>query len=211
MLDIFVPAFVTLMVVIDPIGVSPVFAGLTAGMSAKARRLVAVKAVLVAACILLAFALLGHQLLLALGIGLDAFRAAGGIMLFLIALEMVFDKRTPKREDRVSRGLSEERGSHGGEDISVFPLAIPMLAGPGAIASIMLYMTQYEADWAARGLVLAALGITLLSCLAAFLSAAWLLQALGRTVTATISRVLGVVLAAMAAQFIIDAVKGALG
>jgi len=164
----------------------------------------------VASVILLAFALLGQDLLAALGIGLDAFRGAGGVMLLIIALDMVFEKRTPQRADRVNRGLDAEKTAQG-DDISVFPLAIPLIAGPGAIASIMLYMTQYAGDWAARGVVLAALALCLLASLAAFLAAAWLLKVLGRTVTATISRVLGVVLAAMAAQFILDAVKGALG
>src|SRR6187399_2028184 len=134
MIELFLSAFVTLFVVIDPPGCAPIYAGLTTGASPAQKRSMALKACLIAGAILLVFALFGEQLLGALHIELDAFRAAGGIMLFLIALDMVFEKRTQRREAR-AESLQKTPEI---EDVSVFPMAMPMLAGPGAIASIML-------------------------------------------------------------------------
>ena len=130
MIELFLSAFVTLFVVIDPPGCAPIYAGLTAGATAEQRRAMALKACLIAGAILLVFALFGEQLLGALHIELDAFRIAGGIMLFLIALDMVFEKRTQRREERAEK----VRVTPEVEDVSVFPMAMPMLAGPGAIA-----------------------------------------------------------------------------
>src|SRR5690606_4118147 len=145
MLEQGVIALVTFLVVIDPLGVAPIFAALTEGESAAWRRRMAVKAVAVAAVILLGFALLGAPLLAALGVSLDAFRLAGGVLLFLIALEMVFERRPRRRERHAKATQAERAGAHpdseGPEDISVFPLGLPLLAGPGAIATTLLMMT----------------------------------------------------------------------
>ena len=158
----------------------------------------AIRAVLVASAILLFFALLGEDLLRALGISLSAFRIAGGIMLFLIAVDMVFEKRTERREHRAEEVRASEV-----EDISVFPMAIPMIAGPGSIASVMLLTARSE-GLAETLVVLAALAATMVLTLFALLAAAPLMKLLGRKTEAMITRVLGVLLAALAVQFVLD-------
>ncbi|MFZ5610253.1 MAG: MarC family protein [Pseudomonadota bacterium] len=205
--DIFIPAFVTFFVVIDPPGIAPVFAGLTEGTPAAHKRRMALRSALVATAILGLFAFLGEPLLGALGIGLDAFRAAGGVMLFMIALEMVFEKRTERRTHRAEKMVEDAHQAP--DDISVFPMGIPMIAGPGAIASIMLYMARYDGDWAARGMVLAALVLTLVLTLATLLAASALMRLMGKTLAHSITRVFGVILAALAAQLIFDAIRAA--
>jgi len=141
-------------------------------------------------------------------VSLDAFRAAGGVLLFLLALDMIFEKRTERREDRAEKLHHDGGGPE--EDISVFPMAIPMLAGPGAIASIMLYMSGSGGDIATQGVVLAAMAANLLVCLVLFLAAGPLMRVMGDTIAAMITRILGVILAALAAQFILDGIGGAL-
>ena len=138
MAELFLSAFVTLLVVIDPPGCAPIYAGLTKGASAVQRRNMAVRACLIATAILLVFALFGVDLLAALHIELDSFRIAGGLMLFWIAWEMVFEKRTQRREERAEKLAAQHANTPEVEDVSVFPMAMPMLAGPGAIAAIML-------------------------------------------------------------------------
>lgn len=200
--------FVTFFVVIDPIGVTPIFAGLTQGTSPAHRRKMAIKSMLIATIILLGFAYGGEWLLSALGVSLDAFRAAGGVLLFLLALDMIFEKRTERREERAEKLSAETHAK--GEDISVFPMAIPMVAGPGAIASIMLYMSGASGDVVQQGVILAAMFANLLVCLILFLAAGPLMRLMGDTVAAMITRILGVILAALAAQFIFDGIAGAL-
>jgi multiple antibiotic resistance protein len=203
---LFLSAFVTFFVVIDPPGCAPIFASLTRGASSGHRRAMAVRSTLVAGAILLVFALVGEDLLRTLGISLDAFRIAGGIMLFLIALEMVFEKRTQRREGRaeeITRKAAEEARPLEAEDISVFPMGIPMIAGPGAIATVMLLVSR--SDGVAESLVvLAALGATLALTMLALLAAGPMMRVLGPKLEAMITRVLGVILAALAAQFVID-------
>jgi len=211
-LDIFVPAFVTLLVAIDPPGCVPIFASLTAGTSRAHQRTMAIRSVLIAAALLLAFAFVGDPLLGALGISMDAFRTAGGILLFLIALDMVFEKRTERRENRAEKLAKEAEDKHHPleeEDISVFPMAMPMLAGPGSIASIVLLMTRAEGSWEAQAAVLAALASVLAITFVGLLAAGPLLQMMGKTVSAVISRLLGVILAALAAQFVFDGIHNA--
>ncbi|HET9641119.1 MAG TPA: MarC family protein [Allosphingosinicella sp.] len=202
MIALFFSAFVTFLVVIDPPGCAPIFAGLTREASAAQRRSMAIRASLIAAGILLFFGLLGEDLLRMLGISLAAFRIAGGIMLFLIALEMVFERRTQRRESRAQE--IEADPEH--DDVSVFPMAIPMIAGPGSIASIMLLMAR--SDGLDESLVvLAALGAVLLLTLISLLAAGWLMRLLGHRMEAMLTRLLGVVLAALAAQFVIDGIS----
>ena len=202
MIALFLSAFVTFLVVIDPPGCAPIFAGLTRDATAAERRSMAIRATLVAAGILLFFGLLGEDLLRMLGISLAAFRIAGGIMLFLIALEMVFEKRTQRRESRAQE--VEADPEH--DDVSVFPMAIPMIAGPGSIASIMLLMAR--SDGLNESLVvLAALGSVLLLTLVSLLAAGWLMRLLGHRMEAMLTRLLGVILAALAAQFVIDGIS----
>jgi multiple antibiotic resistance protein len=201
-IELFLSAFVTLFVVIDPPGCAPIYAGLTSGASDVHRRAMALRAVLIAGAILLIFALFGQQLLAALHIELDAFRIAGGIMLFLIALDMVFEKRTQRREARAEK----VRETPEIEDVSVFPMAMPMLAGPGAIASVMLLASG--TDGLGLLVVLSALLAVLVLTLLALLAASPLMRLVGARVEAVITRLLGVLLAALAAQYVLDGVRG---
>jgi multiple antibiotic resistance protein len=205
MLDVALHAFTTLFVVIDPPGLLPVLIGLTAGMAAGLRRRMALKGVLIAGVILLGFAFAGDSLITLLGIGLPAFRVAGGGMLLVIALEMVFERRTNRR----SRSAEEMKDVGGPDDISVFPLAIPLLAGPGAITSVMLLMARYEGDLAAQATVVAALMTVLVLCVVVFLFIDPLERLLGATLTHVISRLLGILLAALAVQYILDGLRNA--
>jgi multiple antibiotic resistance protein len=202
MTELFISAFVTFFVVIDPPGCAPIFTSLTAGTNAAHRRAMAIRSVLVASGILLVFAIFGEDLLGALGISLNAFRTAGGIMLFLIALDMVFEKRTERRENRAQ----DVKANPEHEDISIFPMAIPMIAGPGSIASVMLLMAKSNGMTESL-IVLGALAAMLLLTLISLLLAGPLMKLLGYRVEAMITRILGVVLAALAAQFVIDGVK----
>ena len=199
MIELFTSAFITLLVIIDPPGCAPIFASLTSGTDAAHRRKMAIRSSVVAWCILIFFALLGEALLAKLGIDLASFRLAGGIMLFIIALEMVFEKRTERREERAK----EIEGTPEAEDISVFPMAIPMIAGPGSIATIMLMIGRADgpAEW---GVVLAAMTAVIVLTLVALLAAGPLMKLIGAKLEAMITRILGVILAALAAQFVID-------
>jgi multiple antibiotic resistance protein len=201
-IHLFATAFVTLLVVIDPPGCAPIFASLTRDVPSAERRMMAVRATSIAAGILLFFALLGEDLLKALGVSLAAFRIAGGIMLFLIALEMVFEKRTQRRETRAQ----EVDADPAHDDISVFPMAIPMIAGPGSIASVMLLTARSEGLDESLA-VFAALAATLLLTLLALLAAGPLMRILGRKTEAMLTRLLGVILAALAVQFVIDGIS----
>ncbi|GAA3724092.1 MarC family protein [Sphingomonas cynarae] len=206
MIELFVSSLITFFVVIDPPGCAPIYAGLSAAASPAHRKAMAIRAVGVAAAILLVFALFGEDLLHGLGIELASFRIAGGIMLFLIALEMVFEKRTQRREDRAAKvaEIPEEA-----EDVSIFPMAMPMIAGPGSIASVMLLMSRN--DGLERTLVvLAALATILALTLVALLAAGPIMRLLGAKIEAVITRLLGVLLAALAVQFVIDGVEVAL-
>ncbi len=208
---VFTSAFVTFFVVIDPPGCAPIFASLTSGASTAHRRAMAIRSVLTAGAILLFFAFLGRPLLQTLGVSLDAFRIAGGIMLFLIAADMVFEKRTERRQDRAAEVVDDCAAEHrpvAEEDISVFPMAIPMIAGPGSIASVMLQVARAD-DWQTRGAVIAALAAILLLMLASLLAAGPLMRLIGQRIETMITRLLGVVLAALAAQFVIDGVRRA--
>jgi len=205
MIELFTTAFITLAVIIDPPGCAPIFASLTAGTDQVHRRNMAIRSAVVAWAILVFFALLGEPLLRTLGISLSAFRLAGGIMLFMIALDMVFERRTERREERAK----EIEGTPEAEDISVFPMAIPMIAGPGSIASIMLLTAR--ADGVAQdAVVLAALTLVLLLTLLALLLAGPLMKLIGAKLEAMITRILGVILAALAAQFVLDGLERSL-
>ena len=205
MIELFTTAFITLAVIIDPPGCAPIFASLTAGTDAAHRRKMAIRSALVAWGILVFFALLGEPLLRTLGISLSAFRLAGGIMLFMIALDMVFERRTERREERAE----EIKGTPEAEDISVFPMAIPMIAGPGSIASIML-LTARADGLVEDAIVLSALTSVLLLTLIALLAAGPLMKLIGAKLEAMITRILGVILAALAAQFVLDGLERSL-
>ena len=210
MTELFISAFITLFVVIDPPGCAPIYAGLTKAASAQQQRSMAIRACIIAMIILVGFALFGEQLLGALQIQLDSFRIAGGLMLFWIAFEMVFEKRTKRREERADKINAQTVDRPEFEDVSVFPMAMPMLAGPGAIAAIMLLMNNAEGTDQTL-VVLAALASVLLLTMAALIAAGPLIRLLGDRVEAVITRLLGVLLAALAAQYVIDGLKGSFG
>ncbi|TMM48499.1 MarC family protein [Qipengyuania marisflavi] len=206
MTQLFISAFITLFVVIDPPGCAPIYAGLTKGANQAQRRNMAIRATFIAAIILVIFALFGEGLLGALHIELDSFRIAGGMMLFWIAFEMVFEKRTQRREERAEKvALTPEV-----EDVSVFPMAMPMLAGPGAIAAIMLLMNEAEGT-EQTVVILGALGAVLVLTMLALIAAGPLMRLFGDRVEAVITRLLGVLLAALAAQYVIDGLKNSFG
>ncbi|PHR20475.1 MAG: MarC family transcriptional regulator [Sphingopyxis sp.] len=199
MIELFISSFITFFVVIDPPGCAPIYASLTSNAPPRDRRIMAIRAIFVAALILLVFALFGEQMLGALGISLDSFRIAGGIMLFLIALEMVFEKRTERREDRAQEIIEHPEI----EDVSIFPMAMPMIAGPGSIAAVMLLTSQNDGVDNAL-VILGALGSVLLLTLIGLIAAGPLMRILGHKVEAVITRVLGVLLGALAVQFVVD-------
>ncbi|MEG8044245.1 multiple antibiotic resistance protein [Sphingomonas sp. PP-F2F-A104-K0414] len=199
MIELYISSLITFFVVIDPPGCAPIYAGLSASASALQKRAMAIRAVGVSALILFVFALFGEALLKGLGISLASFRIAGGIMLFLIALEMVFEKRTERREDRAAKVASDPEV----EDVSIFPMAMPMIAGPGSIASVMLLMSRNSGI--ERSLVvLGAMVTILLLTLVALLAAGPIMRILGAKIEAVITRLLGVLLAALAVQFVLD-------
>ena len=184
------------------------FATLTARGDAAYRRQMAFKSIFVAAVIIFAFAFGGAWLMDAMHISIDAFRAAGGVLLFLIALDMVFEKRTERREHRTEEHLGQHETDPEPDDVSVFPLGIPMIAGPGSIATAMFYMSDTE-NWMEKGVILAAIGLNLLLTLVIFLAAGPLVRLLGASVAGALTRILGVVLAALSIQLLIDGIKGA--
>ena len=199
MIELYISSLITFFVVIDPPGCAPIYAGLSASASSLQKRAMAIRAVGVSALILFVFALFGEALLKGLGISLASFRIAGGIMLFLIALEMVFEKRTERREDRAAKVANDPEA----EDVSIFPMAMPMIAGPGSIASVMLLMSRNSGI--ERSLVvLGAMVTILLLTLVALLAAGPIMRILGAKIEAVITRLLGVLLAALAVQFVLD-------
>jgi multiple antibiotic resistance protein len=202
MIELFGSALVTFLVIIDPPGCAPIFASLTRGTPLAHRRAMALRSSLIAWGILMFFALLGRPMLHALHISLASFRIAGGVMLFIIALDMVFERRTERREKRAE----EIEGTPEAEDISVFPMAIPMITGPGSIASAMLWVSRADSI-AEIAVVLAAITTVIAITLITLLAAGPLMRLIGEKMEAMITRILGVILAALAAQFVVDGLK----
>jgi len=200
-------AFVALFVIVDPVGTAAVFAGLTPHADPAQRRTTARRAVAIAAGVLALFAVGGDWLLRALGIGLPAFRIAGGILLFLIAVDMVFSHQLGFRD--LTTDEKGEAGARG--DISVFPLAIPLIAGPGALTTMVLLMGSTAGDPARVAIVLATLGLVLALTYALLIAADRIARKLGATGVNVVSRVLGILLAAIAAQLVLDGALAAFG
>ena len=197
--DALIQSFLTLFVVVDPIGVAVLFLGLAGSRSMDERRGIAFKAVLVAAGVLFTFALFGSAILSHLGITLNAFRVAGGLLLLKIATDMVFAQL--ERETREEAAEARQR-----PDISVFPLAIPLLAGPGALAGVMIMAGT--SDPASKGAVYGSIALVSLIAYAALIAAEWLFRLLGRTGVNVVTRILGILLAALAVQYVADGAKG---
>jgi len=197
-----IAAFTTMFIIIDPPGLAPVFIALTQGMSAAQRRAIAIRACIVSAGLMMVFLFLGEAVLGFIGISMDAFRIAGGILLFLTALDMLFQRRQARREDSAAEGQAEHQ-----DDPSVFPLALPLIVGPGAITTIILLAgeAQGAADFGAiAGVLLAVLSIVFV----AFLAAPAIERFLGKTGLNIVTRVLGMLLAALAVQFVLDGLRG---
>jgi multiple antibiotic resistance protein len=207
MLDYFLSAAVTLLIVIDPIGLAPFFLAATQNYSRAERRLVAWRSSIIALAILIVFGAVGAPLLGALGITLPAFRIAGGLLLFFISYEMVFSERTERSTDGVA-----EQGSARRKHLlytSVFPIAIPLMAGPGAITAIILLAGEAHGDPLRLGGLLVITIAVITSCLAVYLAAGRVNRLLGVTGNAILSRLLGVILAALAVQYVIDGIRDA--
>ena len=197
-----ISAFTTLFIIMDPPGLAPVFIALTQGMTASQRRVIAIRAIVVSFVLMMLFLFLGEAVLGFIGISMDAFRIAGGILLFLTALDMLFQRRQARREDNAAEGQAEHH-----DDPSVFPLALPLIVGPGAITTVILLAGEADGTagmLAITGVLLAVLVITFL----AFLASNAIERALGKTGLNIVTRVLGMLLAALAVQFVLDGLRG---
>ena len=203
--EFLVSAFVTLFVVVDPIGLVPSFVAVTHGLPPRAQRQVALRASLIAAVALAGTALIGDWLFRMLSITLPAFRIAGGLLLFSIASEMVFGVRI-NRQSQQAEDAIEERV----RNIAAFPLAVPLMAGPGAITATVLLAGRTDSDAFRLVALLAVIAVVLMLCFAVFLTAGRIARLLGTTGNVVLSRLLGVLLAALAVQYVIDGVRAAL-
>lgn len=206
-LDFFKTAFVTLLVTVDPPGLAPVFLGLTYGMAHSVKREIALRATLIAFAILAAFAFGGGALMSALGISIPAFRIAGGLLLFYIAFEMIFELRRERKREFASNAVEIDHV----RDFAAFPLAIPLMSGPGSITATILLAGRANGDWQALAGLMAVVALVMLLCYATFLLAEQAGRLLGKTGNLVLSRMLGVVLAALAVQFVIDGVVAVMG
>ena len=200
-----IAAFTTLFVIIDPPGMTPMFLALTQGMTSAQRRVIAIRSIVISFVLMIAFIMLGEALLGFIGISMPAFRIAGGILLFITALEMLFQKRQARREDTAIEGVTENQ-----DDPSVFPLAMPLIVGPGAITTLILLAGQAEgvADFAA---IIGVVAAVLVSLLAFLLTSSIVERALGKTGLNIVTRVLGMLLAALATQFVLDGISQSFG
>lgn len=200
-----VSALLTLFVVVDPVGLAPTFLAVTEGLPRSARRSVAVRASIIAGAILVGTALIGAWLLHALAISLSAFRIAGGLLLFSIASEMVFGVRMRREGEAAEQALEEHV-----RNIAAFPLAIPLLAGPGAITATVLLAGRANGDLLPLAVLIAVVALIAAACLVAFLFATRISQFLGMTGNIVLSRLLGVLLAALAVQYVVDGIRAIL-
>ncbi|SDR56890.1 multiple antibiotic resistance protein [Rhizobiales bacterium GAS113] len=207
MYDFFSSTLATLLVTLDPPGLAPIFISLTMGMVASERRQVALRACLIAFVIMTFFALGGGRILTVLGVGLPAFRIAGGLLLFWIAFEMVFEARTERKAETAQSAITIDHI----RNVAAFPLAIPLLAGPGAITATILLAGRAGSDPRLLAILVALIGAVLAACALVFLLAERISRLLGVTGNVVLSRLLGVILAALAVQFVIDGASAALG
>ncbi len=202
MFDYAISALLTLFVVVDPVGLCPTFLVVTEGLPRAARRSVALRASIIAGAILIGTALLGDWLFRALGISLPAFRIAGGLLLFTIAFEMVFGVRMRRESEAAEQAVEEHV-----RNVAAFPLAIPLLAGPGAITATVLLAGRANGDLLLTGLLMAVVIFVAATCFVAFVLAGRISGLLGMTGNIVLSRLLGVLLAALAVQFVVDGIR----
>jgi multiple antibiotic resistance protein len=201
-LDFLKTAFVTMLVTLDPPGLAPVFIGLTLGMTRPAKREVALRAAIIAFFILAAFAFGGGAVMDALGISIPAFRIAGGLLLFYIAFGMIFELRGERKEALASGAAAIDQI----RNVAAFPLAIPLMSGPGSITATMLLAGRAGGDWRALSGLMAIIAAVIGLCYLTFLISERVARLLGTTGNVVLSRMLGVVLAALAVQFVITGV-----
>jgi multiple antibiotic resistance protein len=201
-IDFVISALVTLLVVVDPIGLTPTFVGITEGLSDSHRRQVAIRAAIIAGAVLIGTALIGNWLLGTLQISLTAFRIAGGLLLFSIASEMVFGVRVRRQAEDAELAVEEHV-----RNIAAFPLAIPLMAGPGAITATVLLAGRAGGNWLLVGSLVAVAALVAGICVATFFFAGRISRLLGLTGNIVLSRLLGVLLAALAVQYIVDGIK----
>lgn len=199
-LDLFVTAFVTLFVVIDPIGLAPLFLALTPGATSRRRRAIGLGALAIAFALLALFGAAGEALLGAVGIDMAAFRIAGGLLLFLTAVDMLFERRQPRRENAAHQADAQP-------DPTVFPLAIPLIAGPGALATMVLLIGQHPGDYSAQAEIYAAMTAVLAICYALFRAGGAIERVLGPTGINVVTRLLGMLLAALSVQFVVEGLR----
>ena len=200
--DTWLNGFATFFVTIDPPGQAAIFLGLTAGLTTAERADIALRGVLIAGATLIAFMLAGSGLLEVLGISMPAFRVAGGLLLFWIAFEMVFERRATRQKETAARVMSRQEM----QSIAVFPLAVPLLAGPGAISAIILQAGNAR-DWLSLWVPVSALVLVLAITYAVLRAAPWLAARMGETGQVVLTRILGILLAALSVQFIADGAK----
>ncbi|MEE1655232.1 MarC family protein [Microvirga sp. CF3062] len=202
LLDYISAALVTLLVTLDPVALAPIFVSLTRGMNASERRRVALRASLIAFGILAFFGLGGELLLRLLGVGIPAFRISGGLLLFWIAFEMVFERRNERKQHTADIAITEDHI----RNVAAFPLAIPLMAGPGAITAVILLAGRADGNVGYLSALLILIALCILSCLVVFSAADRVSRWLGVTGNVVLTRLLGVILAGLAVQFIIDGV-----
>lgn len=200
--DFLLSAATTILVIIDPPGLAAIFLAVTEGMNREQRQQVAIRASIIAFLILAATAIGGAKLLQALGISLPAFRIAGGLLLFAIAFEMIFQLRSGRKKQQATEAITIDNV----RNIAAFPLAIPIMAGPGAMTAIILLAGRTDRDPVLLGFLIVVLLAAILVCLSALLLAAPIARLLGVTGNVVLSRLLGVILAALAVQFVVDGV-----
>lgn len=205
-IDALLNALTALIVTIDPIGLAPLFLGVTRGMDGPQRRVVGVRAAVIAFAVLTLFALAGRSVLGVLGITVPAFRVAGGLLLFAIAFEMVFAKRSERKERSAEVAVTKDMM----HDLAAFPLAIPLIAGPGAISATIILSGAF-ADVAGRTALVGIIFVCLAAVLAVFLVAERVDRFLGETGRSILTRLLGVILAALAVQYVADGVRALAG
>ncbi len=204
LVDLAINSFVTFFVIIDPVGLIGIFNGLAMRLDLPSRRRLAIRGTIIGSLVLLLFALGGQRILNALGISLPAFRAAGGAMLFLLAIEMMFQHRGQRRGETAQNAAAIEPHA---EDIAIFPLGIPLIAGPGAITSALLLTSRYKGSPVEQGIVLASMLLVLAITLATFLAAGRLGRIIGPTLAGVATRLLGILLAAVAVEYMVVGIR----
>lgn len=202
-----IKTFIVFFVVIEPVSLVPMFGALTRGGEGGFRRRMAFKSIGISALIFIGFALAGDFVLKALGVSVDAFKIAGGLLLFMLSVDMVFARQSGMR----STTVREQDEARYREDISVFPMGFPLIAGPGSLATLLLFVVDARGDLQQWALLIGVIFVVLLVTLVLLLSTTWVMRVLGQTGANVISRLLGVVLSALAVQYVVDGVSNLLG